>query len=312
MQVDARIRDMWLRLLGQASRTSGVSLEKVEDGYHAVVLATDGNVSACSNPSATHHGPDDRELLERASWEAPHAQADYDALKSLIPHLDRTRAVYLNSGSAYQLSEIESLHEWAGELAQNVEAGAFQAFAVVDLEIFTLRIREEFRAVARSNPSATPHGPDDWEMLERAGGWKVERTGQDLRVADGRFTQQVNPLRAVVRMVLSRSNMRKAARAVRDETGEQFALHAELFRRFELRFRKFQPAVLDHYFVAYPQASCLAAGWDYWQVSGCAPAEAERTFEQAMEDFGNFLAAPSDEWLPAFLGGACEQITSGN
>jgi hypothetical protein len=196
----------------------------------------------------------------------------------------------LNSGSAYQLSGIESLREWAGELAQNVEGDTSQAFAVVDLKIFTLRIREEFRAV----------------------GWKVERTGQELRVADGRFTQQVNPLRAVVRMVLSRSNMREAARAVREETGEQFALHAELFRRFELRFRKFQPAVLDHYFVAYPQASCLATGWDYWQVSGCAPAEAERTFDQAMEDFGNFLAAPSDEWLPAFLRGACEQITSGN
>ncbi len=43
----------------------------------------------------------------------------------------------------------------------------------------------------------------------------------------------------------------------------------------------------------------MAAGWDYWQVAGRTSAEAERIFEQAMEEFETFLSKPSEEWLPA-------------
>jgi len=268
MRADSRIHNIWLRLLGEPGGAGKVSMEKVEDGYYAVVLATDGNVSSASLPE----------------------RADYQALESLIPNLNRTRAVYLNSGGAYHLSGIESLRDWAGELAQKVEAGTRHAFAVVDTDLVTKRVSMELRAA----------------------GWEVERTEQDLKVSDGRFAQQVNALRAIVQMVLSRSSMAEAAGAVRKEIGNQFALDAELFRRFQRRFEKFEPTVIDRYFGAHPEASCVAPAWDYWEVSGKARFKVEQIFEQAMEDFEAFLVAPLEEWLPGFPVGAWERNTLEN
>jgi hypothetical protein len=143
-------------------RKEKVAVEKVEDGYYAVVRGSNPNTSPDSFGES----------------------ADHQALEALIPNLGRTRALCLNSASAYQLSGIVTLRQGAGELARSVGAGNCRAFAVVDPEVFAEGVSAEFRAA----------------------GWKVERTGQDMRVNDGHFTEQFSLLRGIVQMVLSSSN----------------------------------------------------------------------------------------------------------
>lgn len=268
MRAELRIQGIWLWLLSKADRAGKVVVEKIEDGYHAVVLATEPY--AAIDPLG--------EL------------AEYRALEATIPHLSRTRAVYLNAGSAYQLLEIQSPSAWAGEFAADIESGARHAVAVVDPEAFRARVAKEFEAV----------------------GWQVEQAEQDLRVSDGRFTQPVNLLRAIVQMVFARSSMAGASQAARKEIAKQFALDGELFGRFQLRFQEFDPAVFDHYFSASPGASYMTMGWDYWQVVGKTPAEAERIFEQAMEEFETFLKTPPAEALLGSSAGGCERNRVGN
>jgi hypothetical protein len=64
-------------------------------------------------------------------------------------------------------------------------------------------------------------------------------------------------------------------RAVAEETQNNFARASRFFRRFATRFPSHAMAVLDHYFVAYPAASCATVGWNNWQLNGQATAEQE-------------------------------------
>ncbi len=257
MLADLKIQEMWRRMLATRNPGRDIQVGKIEEGYYAVVAS--GKVEQAP------------EMLCGMS--------DYQLLETRIPHLDRTRAVYLNAGSAYQLSDVEPFEHWAGSLAAQVESGATRAFAVVDMQVFVERVQVEFV------------------------GWSVERAGQNLVVSDGRFKVRLNLLRSVVRMVLSRSSIAEAIRSLHEEVQAQLAFTQGLFRRFERRFENYSPSVLDHYFTAYADLSCVATGWDYWQVAGKTPAEAERIFEGAMREFRAFLEAPSESGL-AWLGAA--------
>ena len=62
----------------------------------------------------------------------------------------------------------------------------------------------------------------------QASGWSVERTEHELRVGDGQFTENINPLRAIVQMVLSRGSFAEAAKALKAELSERFAIDAWL------------------------------------------------------------------------------------
>jgi hypothetical protein len=261
MQLDNRIKNVWLRLLSEADGTRTLRVENIEEGYYAVVLATG----------------------EKVASEAVGELGDYQFLESFIPNLSRTRAVYLNSADVYKLPGIPHLHDWAGALATRVEQGSRHAFGVVDPKVFAERVKEELLAA----------------------GWTVERADQDLRVEDGRFAEQVNLLRTIVLMVFWRSNLQEAARGVREEISRRFALDAALFRRCATRFAKYAPAVLDHYFTASTGASRLTPGWDYWEVSGRPLAEAERLFDEAMQDFELFLAQSSDGSVATFPTDVC-------
>lgn len=219
-----------------------------------------------------------------------HPAADYPLLRTRIPHFARTRAVCLNFPHDSEFAGSGTLKNWAGELAADIEAGLLLAFAVVDVKMFG-----ETAAVE----------------LRRAG-WEVEGTKEELRVTDGFFVQQVNLLRVIVEMALTRSEIGEARRALREKVAGEFRLYRELFRRFARRFQEFQPAVLDHYFTAYPGASCVSAGWDYWEVSGRTPSEAEQAFERGMQEFEAFLRWYPDAGLSGFLAGACQgQICEG-
>ncbi len=252
MRADRKVEEAWLRLLATPARPGEVAMEKLEEGYYAVVLA--GPLAA-------------PELGERS---------DLQSLGARIPHLDRTRAVYLSSEGSYDLEGIAPVRDWAGAGAEQLASGTRHAIAVVDPEV-----------VSRQATS----------RLQGAG-WNVDPAGQDLRVSEGIFTEGLNLLRLIVRMVFSRCGMAEAARAARRELADRFALDALLFARFARRYERFGPSIVDHYFTAYPESACMAAGWDYWQVAGRTSAEAERIFEQAMEEFETFLSKPSDEWLP--------------
>lgn len=215
---------------------------------------------------------------------------DFEILRSSIPNLDRTRAVSLNFAHDIEFAHINSLRSWAGQLAAEVETGVCHAFAVVDPKAFGESVAEELRTA----------------------GWQVEYSKEDLKVTDGLFVEQVNLLHAIVRMVLSRSGTQEAQHALREEVARDFTLYRRLFDRFVERFQEIKPVILDHYFTASPDASCVAAGWDYWQVSGKAPAEADQVFEQAMKEFRTFLTISCDEWLPALLASACQKGTVEN
>ena len=211
------------------------------------------------------------------------ASDDYSALGSQIPNLCRTRAVYLNLGGSYDVRDVPNPRQWLGDAAGELESGALHAFAVVDTEIFSRRIA--------------------WELLTR--GWTMEEVGRDLEVKDGRFKAHLNLLRTIVRTVLSRSNMAEAARSVINELTSEFSRHAGFYVRFQKRFEMFQPDLLDHYFVAYPDASCVALAWDHWQLAGLPADEAERIFNQGVLEFEELLQSPVGTWLPGISLDAC-------
>ena len=254
MQKDPKVEAVWLRLLAQALRPGQHEAAEVEGGYHLVVRAPK---LAAESDKKTFAG-------------------DFLALKSRIPNLSQTRAVYLDSGSAYNLLETGPLRAWAGDLAKEVETGARRAFAVVDIEVFRRRLTAELSAM----------------------GWSVEQTDEHLGTSDARFTERVNLLRAVVRMVLSRSSIAEAARWIRGEIDAAFARDVLYFVRFQARFGRFRPGTIDHFFVLYPDDSCVPLAWDYWQLSGRTAEEAEQLFQQGMEDLHKFLQASADDWLP--------------
>lgn len=210
---------------------------------------------------------------------------DCQALESRIPDLSRTRAVYLSSGGHYHLEEIGSLRDWAGELAADVESGAVRAFAVVDVEIFAARLAQGLVV----------------------SGWMVHRDEQDFTVNDGQVTERINLLRTVVRMVLSRGSTTGAVQSIVSETGARLARHAAFFARFRRRFADYHPKTLGRFFVAYPEESCVAVGWDYWQLADRTAKEAEETFEQGMDEFEECLKTPAEDWLPAWATGARAQ-----
>ncbi|HUU14517.1 MAG TPA: hypothetical protein VM182_12555 [Terriglobia bacterium] len=213
---------------------------------------------------------------ENGDAESTSASDDYSALGSRIPNLCRTRAVYLNLGGSYDVRDVPNPRQWLGDAAGELESGTLHAFAVVDTEIFSRRIA--------------------WELLTR--GWTMEEVGHDLEVKDGRFKAHLNLLRAIVRMVLSRSNMAEASRSVISELSSEFSRHAGFYVRFQKRFEMFQPDVLDHYFVAYPDASCVALAWDYWELAGLPADEAERIFNEGVGEFEQLLRSPVGTWLP--------------
>ena len=264
MRVNSRVQKIWLRLLGAGNPSQGTRIETVEEGYYAVV----------------------HEAIKRTRCHVTCAHEDFRAVKPFIPNLDHTRAVYLNQESNYELAKNERLRDWAGQLGEQVEQGARHAFAIVDVEIFALKI---------STALAAP-------------GWRVEHAGDNLRVNDGRFTESVNLLRAIVQMVLSRSTYAEAARSLKAELGERFLVAAQLFGRFEARFAQYRPAILGQYFTVCPDGSRLAAGWDYWQISNRDAQDATAILEQAMEEFETLLALPQEEWLPALTTDCCQQI----
>ena len=208
---------------------------------------------------------------------------DYSALGSRIPNLCRTRAVYLSSGGSYDLRDAENPRAWLGELAREPDSGSVNAFAVVDTHLFSRRIA--------------------WELLTR--GWTMEEVGEDLEVRDGRFKVPINLLRAIVRMVLSRADVVEAARTVKDELISEFSRDAAFYVRFQKRFETFQPDVLDHYFVAYPDASCVALAWDYWQMTGLPSDEADRVFSEGLDEFEKLLQSPVGTWLPGISLDSC-------
>ncbi len=260
MRAHRKIEGTWLRLLATPTRAGEAEIEKIEEGYYAVVLADphDGN--------------------------QPGENSDIQSLGARIPHLERTRAVYLSSEASYELEDVAPVRRWAGANAQELERGTRHAIAVVDLEVFARQLTGRLQGV----------------------GWEIAPAGQDLRVSEGHFTERLNLLRLIVRMVFSRSGMAEAGRAARRELSERFALDAMLFARFAERYARFGPSIVDHYFTAYPESACMAAGWDYWQVAGRTTSEAERIFEQAMREFETFLSKPSDQWLPARPAPACK------
>ncbi len=259
MRADKKIEAAWLRLLAAPAQGGEAEIEMIEEGYHAVLLA----------------GPLGGSQLGEVN--------DLQSLAARIPHLERTRAVYLSSEASYELEGIAPVREWAGADMQELERGTRHAVAVIDPEVFARHVTGR---------------------LQRAG-WVIAPAGQDLRVSEGHFTERLNLLRLIVKMVFSRCGMVEAARAARRELAERFALDAMLFARFAERYQRFGPSIVDHYFTAYPESACMAAGWDYWQVAGRTTAEAERIFEQAMKEFETFLSKPFGEGLPAGPAPAC-------
>jgi hypothetical protein len=268
MQVNSRVQEIWLRLLGAAGSSKTTHGERIEEGYYAVV----------------------REAVDPALPLGASGPADFNGLESFIPNLVCTRAVYLNQGGAYGLAKTGSLCNWAGRLGEQVERGVRQAFAVVDPEVFTRHVCANLQA----------------------SGWSVEHAQNGLRVSDGRFTENVNPLRAIVQMVLSRGSFAEAAEALKADLSERFVVDAGLFERFAEHFAKYRPVVFDHYFTAYPECSCVAAGWDYWQVSDCGAREATGIFEQAMKEFESFLAIMPENRIPAITADRCEHSIAQN
>jgi hypothetical protein len=268
LQPEPRIQATWLRLLSRSDASPATGVEKLEEGYYAVV----------------------RTAAEPAPPQAAYDPADFSALESLIPNLARTRAVYLNQQSSYHLAKMESLREWTGSLAEQVERGVQHAFAVVDPEVFVRRVSAGLQA----------------------SGWKVGKVQHDLRVGDGRFTENANLLRAIVQMVLSRASLATAAVALKAEFSQRFAQDANLFARFAERFAEYQPAIFDRYFTVCPECSRLAPGWDYWQVSGHDAHEAAEIFEQAMKEFESFLTAPPEDCFPSSVADCCGRSIAGN
>jgi len=268
MQVNSRVQEIWLRLLDAVDSSPTTRVERVEEGYYAVV----------------------REAADRTLCHVACDPEDFRSVKPFIPHLARTRAVYLIQKDAYGLAEIESLRDWAGQLGEQVERSTRHAFAIVDTEIFAREVSASLRA----------------------SGWKVEHLEDSLRVNDGRFPESINLLRTIVQMVLSRSAFAEASLSLKTELDERFLLDAQFFACFKERFAQYRPAVLDRYFTVCPDCSRLAAGWDYWQVSNRNAHDVAEIFEQAMREFETLLAMPPEDWLPPFASDCGEQSNTEN
>ena len=246
--MNSRVQKIWLRLLSTPRGSRVPQIEKIEEGYYAAVCDAAGERG--------------RDVDSEAS--------DFCAAKSFIPHLSRTRAVYLNRAAAYGLGEAEPLHQWAGHLAKPVEQGVRHAFAIVDAKIFSRKISAALRTC----------------------GWKVKPIDVCLRVKEEKFTECANLPRAIVKMVFARSTFAEASRSLRNKLATRFLLDARLFARFEKRFAAYRPAVLDRYFTLESGCPNLAAGWDYWQVANHAAPDAIKIFDEAMNQFESLLAAP--------------------
>jgi hypothetical protein len=216
--------------------------------------------------------------------------ADYQALESCLGSLEGTRAIYLDSTSGLTLDGNSNLRSWAGNCAAEVESGAKRAFAVVQMEVFRERIRKELMAR----------------------GWAVTNYGEDLKVSAGGFSELINVPREAVRMVLSRGDFAAAACFIGEETGRRLARDAEFFAAFQSRFERFSPATLDHFFVAYPEASCVAAGWDYWQLAERPAEETEAVFEEGMKEIELLLRTAREEGLAGLPVGACGRTDQRN
>lgn len=216
--------------------------------------------------------------------------ADYRALESCLGSLDGTRAIYLDGRNAFGLGEHSGLRSWAGDCATEVESGARRALAVVQMETFRERIRD----------------------VLAARGWTFAKNGDDLKVRSGRFTELINVSREAVRMVLSRADFAAAARAIGEEMGGRLARDAELFAAFKSRFAGFFPATLDHFYAAYPEESCVAVGWDYWQLAERPAEEAAKVFEEGMKEIELLLQTAREERLTGIPVGACGRRAEGN
>jgi hypothetical protein len=252
------VQGNWLKLLRMELTPGALKCAKVEKGHFVVVHAV--------QPGA-----------------GDSAAADYQALEACLGKLDGTRAIYLNSRSGLALHGKWDLHSWAGDCATDVESGLKRAFAVLQMEVFRERIREEL--VARE--------------------WEVANHGEDLKVSAGRFSELVNVPREAVRMVLSRADFGTAVRSIGEETGRRLARDAWFFATFETRFKSFFPATLDHFFIAYPERSCVAAGWDYWQLAERRAEEAAAVFEEGMKEIELLLRTAREEGPAGFPAGAC-------
>jgi hypothetical protein len=263
MHLNQRVQEIWLRLLGAGDSSRTPRIERVEEGYYAVA----------------------RDACKRAKCPVSAEREDLRAVKPFIPHLVRTRAVYLNKASAFGLGKAESLVVWAGQLGEQVVQGTRHAFAIVEADVFANEVA----------------------AFLRASGWIVEHVDDALRVSDGRFAENANLLRAIVQMVLFRTTFADAARSLKTQLAGRFLLDAQLFARFEERFAQYRPAVIDRYFTVCPDCSHLAAGWDYCQISNCDNPGAMEIFEQAMKEFETLLATPQEDWLPAVATVCCER-----
>jgi len=123
MKVNSRVQEIWLRLLDTADSSQAPRIERVEEGYYAVV----------------------HEAADRTQCHGSCDHANSGAVKPFIPNLEHTRAVYLNQGSAYGLAKTESLRVWAGHLGEQVERGARHAFAIVDTDVFAHEVSASLR-----------------------------------------------------------------------------------------------------------------------------------------------------------------------
>ncbi len=144
--------------------------------------------------------------LKRTRCHVRREHEDFLAVKPFLPNLNHTRAVYLNQKGNCGLAKKDRWLDWAGQFSEQVEQGARHAFAIVDVKIFAQKISTALRAP----------------------GWKVDHVEDSLRVNDGRFIESVSLLRAIVRMVLSRSTFAQAARSLRTEVRKRFWLAAQL------------------------------------------------------------------------------------
>lgn len=124
MRLNSRVQEIWLRLLGAGGPSQTPRIERVEEGYYAVV----------------------RDASKRAKCPASLEREDFRAVKPFIPHLVRTRAVHLNRESAFGLANTESLGVWAGQFGAQVEQGTQRAFAIVDTDIFANQVSAFLRA----------------------------------------------------------------------------------------------------------------------------------------------------------------------
>jgi len=265
MQSVSSVQEHWLRLLRTELVPGEVRCAKVEPGHIVVVLAAEPG--AGGSPAA-----------------------DYHALEACLGSLDGTRAIYLDSRNGLILDGNLSLRSWAGDCAAEIESGARRAFAVVHMEVFRERIREELVGQ----------------------GCAITNYGEDLKASAGGFSELINVAREAVRMVLRRGNFATAARSIREETGRRLARDAEFFAAFKSRFVSFFPATLDHFFVAYPEASCVAAGWDYWQLAERPAEEAEAVFEEGTKEIELLLRTAREERLAGLPVGACGRTDQGN